>query len=102
MATQIARIGSTVAVAIPEDLLRRANLAVGDPVEWTLTASGSLALHTPASLEEPVVEDGYEEWKLAEIEAGFAEIEAGRCVSGEKVLEWAQSLGTSRELKPPV
>jgi predicted transcriptional regulator len=71
-------------------------------VEWILTPSGSLALHTPASLEEPVVEDGYEEWKLAEIEAGFAEIEAGRCVSGEKVLEWAQSLGTSRELKPPV
>jgi antitoxin component of MazEF toxin-antitoxin module len=102
MATQIARIGSTVAVEIPEDLLRKANLAVGDPVEWTLTPSGSLALHAPGAVDEPVLEDGYEDWKLAEIKAGFAEIEAGKWVSGEKVREWAQSLGTSRELQPPL
>lgn len=43
MATQIARIGDTVTVEIPEDLLRKANLAVGDPVEWTLTPTGTLA-----------------------------------------------------------
>ena len=33
MATRIATIGNTVAVEIPEDLLRQANLAVGDPVD---------------------------------------------------------------------
>jgi predicted transcriptional regulator len=102
MATQIARVGDTVTVEIPEDLLQKANLAVGDPVEWTLTPTGALALRAPGNSDEPEVEEGYEEWKLAEIEAGFAEIEAGKWVSGEKVREWAQSLGTQRELPPPL
>jgi antitoxin component of MazEF toxin-antitoxin module len=102
MATQIARIGGTVAVDIPEELLRQANLAVGDPVEWTLTPSGTLALRAPQGADELAVEDGYEEWARAEIEAGFAEIEAGRSVSGEKVREWVQSLGTQHELPPPL
>ena len=102
MATQIARIGSTVSVEIPEDLLRKANLAVGDPVEWTLTPTGTLALRVPGSADESDVEEGYEEWKLAEIEAGLAEIEAGKWVSGEKVREWVQSLGTEHELPPPL
>ncbi len=102
MATQIARVGSTVTVEIPEELLRKANLAVGDPVEWTLTPAGALALHAPASPDRPIVEEGYEEWKLAEIEAGFAEIEAGKWVAGEKVREWVQSLGTQQELPPPL
>jgi antitoxin component of MazEF toxin-antitoxin module len=102
MATQIARIGSTVAVEIPEELLRQANLAVGDPVEWTLTPAGSLALHAPRNGDEPAIEEGYEEWSRSEIEAGFAEIEAGKCVPGEKVLEWARSLGTRDELPPPL
>ncbi len=35
MATQIARKGRAVTVEIPEDLLRKANLSVGDAVEWT-------------------------------------------------------------------
>jgi len=62
MATQIARIGGTVTVEIPEELLRQANLAVADPVEWTLTPAGSLALHAPNSVDESEVEEGYEEW----------------------------------------
>jgi predicted transcriptional regulator len=102
MATQIARIGNAVTVEIPEDLLQKANLAVGDPVEWTLTPSGALALRVPGSADESDVEEGYEEWKRAEIEAGFAEIEAGKWVSGEKVREWSQSLGTEHELPPPL
>ena len=102
MATQIARVGSAVLVEIPEELLRKANLAVGDPVEWTLTPAGFLALHAPGSADDPAVEDGYEEWSRQEIEAGFAEIEAGRCVSGEKVREWAQSLGKQHQLPPPL
>jgi antitoxin component of MazEF toxin-antitoxin module len=101
MATQIARIGGTVAVDIPEKLLRQANLAVGDPVEWTLTSSGTLALRAPHSANEPVVEDGYEEWAHQEIEAGFAEAEAGETVPHERVVEWLGSWGTEHELAPP-
>ncbi|MGD0630674.1 MAG: hypothetical protein ABR987_15180 [Terracidiphilus sp.] len=102
MATQIARIGSTVSVEIPEELLRKANLAVGDPVEWILTRTGTLALRVQGSADEADVEEGYEEWKLAEVEAGLAEIEEGKWVSGEKVREWVHSLGTQHELPPPL
>jgi antitoxin component of MazEF toxin-antitoxin module len=102
MATQIVRVGDAVTVEIPEELLRKANLAIGDPVEWTLTPTGVLALRAPGSADESEIEEGYEEWKLAEIEAGFAEIEGGRSVSGEKVREWVQSLGTRHELPPPL
>jgi len=100
MATQIARVGGTVTVEIPEELLQRANLAVDDPVEWTLTPSGELALRAPESAEEAPIEDGYEEWAQAEIEAVLAEIEAGKWVSGEKVREWVQSMGTDHDLPP--
>jgi predicted transcriptional regulator len=102
MATQIARIDGAVTVEIPEELLRLANLAVGDPVEWTLTPAGELALRAPYCADESAVEDGYQEWARQEIQAGFADIEAGRTISGEKVLEWAKSLGTEHELPPPL
>jgi len=102
MATQIARIGGTATVEIPEELLRRANLSIGDSVEWTLTPSGALALHTPKSTDESAVEDGYEEWKLAEIQAGLAEAEAGETVPHEKVTAWLRSWGTANELPPPL
>lgn len=102
MATQIARIGSTATVEIPEELLRRANLSVGDPVEWTLTPSGALALRTPNCVDESAVEEGYEEWALAEIQAGLAEAEAGQMVPHEKVVEWLRSWGTEHELPQPL
>ena len=102
MATQITRIGGTVAVDIPEELLRQANIAVGDPVEWTLTPAGTLALRLPRQDSDSHLEDGYEDWARLEIEAGFAEIEAGKWASREKVLEWAQSLGTDHKLPPPL
>jgi predicted transcriptional regulator len=98
MATHIARIGKTVAVEIPEDLLRQANLDVGDRVEWALSPSGDLALR-PSSAEP--VEEGYEEWKLAEIEAGIRELDSGKSIPGEKVTEWLRSWGTTNELPPP-
>jgi predicted transcriptional regulator len=47
------------------------------------------------------IEEGYEEWVREEIEAGLADVEAGRTVSGEKVAEWVRSLGTNHELPPP-
>ena len=102
MATQIARIGNAVTVEIPEDLLQKANLAVGDPVEWTLTPRGELALRAPGSAVEPAVEEGYEDWKLTEIETGLAEAEAGETVPHEKVVAWLRSWGTENELPPPL
>lgn len=102
MATQIARTGSAVTVEIPEDLLRKANLSVGDPVEWILISTGALALRAPQSTSEFAVEDGYEEWKLAQIQAGLAESEAGETVPHEKVVDWLRSWGTENELPPPL
>jgi antitoxin component of MazEF toxin-antitoxin module len=100
MATQIARIDGAVTVEIPEDLLRQANLAVGDPVEWTLTPGGALALRAPRGTDTPPG-DGYEEWKAAEIQAGLAEAQVGETVPHEKVVEWLKSWGTANELPPP-
>ncbi|MGO8756864.1 MAG: hypothetical protein ACLQG3_01950 [Terracidiphilus sp.] len=96
MATQIARKGGAVTVEIPEDLLRKANLSVGDAVEWTLTPAGSLALRGPQ------LSDDYEQWKLEEIQAGFAEIDAGESAPNEKVIEWLRSWGSTHELPPPL
>jgi antitoxin component of MazEF toxin-antitoxin module len=95
MATQILRVGESVTVEIPEELLHQANLAVGDPVEWTLTPDGTLALQAPA------VEEGYDEWKLRQIEAGAAAIDAGEYVDGQEVNDWLRSWGTERELPAP-
>jgi antitoxin component of MazEF toxin-antitoxin module len=102
MATQIARIGKTIAVEIPEELLHQANLAVGDPVEWTLTPAGSLALHGPQTVDESEIEEGYEEWVLAEIQAGLDDAAAGKTVSHEEVAAWVRSWGTPSELPPPL
>jgi antitoxin component of MazEF toxin-antitoxin module len=102
MATQIVRTGGSVTVEIPEELLHRANLSVGDPVEWTLTPTGSLALRSPRESDMTEVENGYAEWAQADVEAGLADIEAGRTVSGEAVANWLRSWGTEHELPPPV
>ncbi len=102
MATQILRTGGAVTVEIPEEMLRQANLAVGDPVEWTLTENGSLALLPPHNIDELLSpEEGYEVWKAQEIEAGFAEIDSGHFVDGEKVREWVKSWGKEQELPRP-
>jgi antitoxin component of MazEF toxin-antitoxin module len=101
MATQIARKGDAVTVEIPENLLRKANLSVGDAVEWTLTPTGTLALRGPRhpGTEQPV--DRYDSWKQEEIQAGFAEIDAGESAPNEKVIEWLRSWGSKHELPPP-
>lgn len=102
MATQIARKGHAVTVEIPEEMLRKANLSVGDAVEWTLTQAGSLALRSSrhAKAEKPA--DGYDDWKQQEIQAGFSEIEAGESAPNEKVIEWLRSWGSKNELPPPL
>ncbi len=102
MATQVIRTGEGIAVEIPEEMLRRANLAVGDPVEWRLNSEGDLALQAQGSLDGLLgSEEGYEEWKVAQIEAGFREIDAGNWIDGERVKEWVRSLGTDHRLPPP-
>lgn len=42
-----------------------------------------------------------EDWQLAEIKAGMADLEAGEVVSHEKIAKWLRSWGKKRELKPP-
>jgi RHH-type transcriptional regulator, rel operon repressor / antitoxin RelB len=42
-----------------------------------------------------------EEWQLAEIHAGIAEMEEDAGVSHDKVTKWLKTWGTSRETKPP-
>jgi antitoxin component of MazEF toxin-antitoxin module len=102
MATQIARKGQTVTVEIPEDLLRKANLSVGDAVEWTLTPTGALSLSTPRDAGTTAAEDDYEHWKKEEIQAGFAELDAGESAPNEKVIDWLRSWGDAHELPPPL
>jgi antitoxin component of MazEF toxin-antitoxin module len=100
MATQILRKGAAVSVEIPEELLRKAKLAVGDAVEWTLGPSGELALRLPGA--KPAVQPDYDEWARSEILAGLAEHEAGQGVGNEKVLAWLKSWGSEHELPPPL
>jgi predicted transcriptional regulator len=42
-----------------------------------------------------------EEWQLGEIQAGIAELDAGKTVSHEKISKWLQSWGTPGETKAP-
>lgn len=36
-----------------------------------------------------------------DIDAGMADIEAGRVIEGEKIIEWLESWGMDNELEPP-
>ena len=44
MTTLIVRVGNTLTVEIPEELVAQAALPVGEPVEWVANGSGSIAL----------------------------------------------------------
>ncbi|MGA2219430.1 MAG: hypothetical protein ABSG51_15175 [Terracidiphilus sp.] len=44
MTTRIVRLGNTLTVEIPEELVAQAALPVGEPVEWVLHGNGSIAL----------------------------------------------------------
>lgn len=102
MGTQIVRHGGAGTVEIPEELLKQANLAVGDSVQWRLTPSGAIELQSPYDAGTLATSpEEYEAWKQEEIEAGIAEHEAGQWVDGERVKEWVRSLGTSRRLPMP-
>jgi predicted transcriptional regulator len=42
-----------------------------------------------------------EEWQLGELQAGIAELEAGKTVGHEKVSKWLKSWGKTGESKAP-
>ena len=42
-----------------------------------------------------------EEWQIAEIEAGIADLEQGRTVSHDKVASWLETWGSGAERKAP-
>lgn len=44
MTTRIVRVGNTLTVEIPEELVAQAALPVGEPVEWVPNGDGGLAL----------------------------------------------------------
>ncbi|MGD0293091.1 MAG: hypothetical protein ABSB30_04495 [Terracidiphilus sp.] len=44
MTTRIVRVGNTLTVEIPEELVAQAALPVGEPVEWVPNESGGIAL----------------------------------------------------------
>jgi antitoxin component of MazEF toxin-antitoxin module len=48
MTTRIVRIGSTLSVEIPEELVTQAALPIGEPVEWIANGEGSIALVSSA------------------------------------------------------
>jgi len=44
MTTRIVRVGNTLTVEIPEELVARAGLPVGEPLEWIVDGVGSISL----------------------------------------------------------
>jgi len=44
MTTQIIRVGNTLSVEVPAELVAQASLPVGEPVEWVPNGAGSIAL----------------------------------------------------------
>ena len=79
MTTRIVRVGNTLTVEIPEELVAQAALPVGEPVEWVSNGDGTISLVSPDSREHK------------HIRAGLAEFEAGKGVSNDRVMEWLDS-----------
>jgi antitoxin component of MazEF toxin-antitoxin module len=44
MTTRIVRVGNTLMVEIPEEMVAQAGLQVGEPLEWVLNEDGSIDL----------------------------------------------------------
>ena len=89
MRTRIVRVGNTLSVEIPEELVVQASLPVGEPVEWVTNGNGTISLVSANSGEH------------RHIRAGFTELDAGKGVANDRVMEWLDSWGTDRELPAP-
>ena len=79
MTTRIVRVGNTLTVGIPAELVAQASLPVGEHVEWVSNGNGSISLVAPNS------------WEHQHIRAGLAELEAGKGISNDRVMEWLDS-----------
>ncbi len=107
MANQLVRVGNTVTVEVPAELLAETGLEPGDSVEWVKSANGNLFLvagenlHSEIKLASQALASEDEAEVLAHIRAGMADFEAGRSVSHEKVTAWLDSWGTEHELPVP-
>jgi antitoxin component of MazEF toxin-antitoxin module len=89
MTTRIVRIGNTLSVEIPEELVTQASLRVGEPVEWIANGDGTISLVPHDSPEH------------RHIRAGLAELAGGQAISNERVMEWLDSWGTETERPAP-
>jgi antitoxin component of MazEF toxin-antitoxin module len=89
MTTRIVRVGNTLSVEIPEELVVEASLPVGEPVEWVSNGDGTISLVPHDSPEH------------RHIRAGLSESAAGQSISNDRVMEWLNSWGTEAELPPP-
>lgn len=47
MTTQIVRVGNTLTVEVPEELVAQAGLLVGEPLEWVADGEGRILLVKP-------------------------------------------------------
>jgi antitoxin component of MazEF toxin-antitoxin module len=89
MTTRIVRVGNTLTVEIPEELVAQAALPVGAPLQWVPNGNGSISLVS--------IETG----DHIHIRQGLTELKAGKGVSHERVSEWLDSWGTGNELPAP-
>jgi len=53
MTTRIVRVGNTLTVEIPEELVAQAALPVGEPVEWVSSGNGSIMLVKQSNVTRP-------------------------------------------------
>jgi antitoxin component of MazEF toxin-antitoxin module len=81
MRTRIVRVGNTLTVEIPAELVAEASLPVGEAVEWVSNGDGTISL---ASLDSP---------EHKHIRASLAELDAGQSIPNERVSEWLDSWG---------
>jgi antitoxin component of MazEF toxin-antitoxin module len=70
MTSRIVRVGNTLTIEIPEELVAQALLPVGEPVEWVPNGTGSLAL---VSSSRPVAPKKPAEMTLEELMEGLNE-----------------------------
>ena len=89
MTTRIVRLGNTLTVEIPAEMVAQASLPVGEPVEWVANGDGTISLVSSDSAEH------------RRIRAGLAELEACQGGSNERVMEWLDSWGNENELPAP-
>jgi RHH-type transcriptional regulator, rel operon repressor / antitoxin RelB len=82
---------SSVTIRIPRSLKNRLE-------KLAESTSRDLGWHVARALDL-YIED--QEWQIAEIRKGMAQIDAGLVVPHKKVARWLRSWGAKRELPPP-